>query len=178
MLQRTCNIVPNVRLSNNGRSVYSFQTTLLPPQTYRPIHVILFKTEDIKQNKWVINVSYINPMKHRGIRITFGLPFRGKTEYGCSGIHWACILVLTTHQTGETKEGYTVKQPACGNKEDIEKTLLVLFLIFGNGSWKSRHRAGFFRRTSKKKKVEMSLSTARSHRGEYRYSSTQFLSRH
>jgi hypothetical protein len=49
MLHRTCNIVPNVRLTNTGRSVYSFQTTVLPPQTYRPIHVILLKTEQIKQ---------------------------------------------------------------------------------------------------------------------------------
>jgi hypothetical protein len=94
MLQRTCNIVPNDRLTNSGRSVYSFQTTVLPPQTNRPIHVILLKTEHIKQNKWVINVSYINLLKHRVIRITFGLPVREKnTEYGCSRIHWACISV-------------------------------------------------------------------------------------
>jgi len=51
MSQRTCNIVPNVRLTNTGKSVYSFQTTVLPPQTNRPIHVILLKTEHIKQNK-------------------------------------------------------------------------------------------------------------------------------
>ena len=179
MSQRTCNIVPNVRLTNTGKSVYSFQTTVLPPQTNRPIHVILLKTEHIKQNKWAINVSYINLLKHRGIRITFGLPVREKnTEYVCSWIHWACIFVLKNILDWWNEGGVYGGATSIRKQERYRKKHFLSSFWFWEMVPENRNTELASSGGQVKERVRMSLSTAWRHRGEYRYSSTHSLSRH
>lgn len=77
----------------------------------------------------------------------------GRQNTGVRGYTELAYLYLQHIRLVKRRRGIRWSNQHAETRKIQKKTLLVLFLIFGNGSWKSRHRAGFFRRTSKKKKL-------------------------